>query len=65
MKSFYLPRWKMFVSDCVKKLKGEPSVEPNYFSFEQSWSNKADLYKPIMNITGDKQEKLINRALNY
>ncbi|HWJ26240.1 MAG TPA: alpha-N-acetylglucosaminidase C-terminal domain-containing protein, partial [Flavisolibacter sp.] len=64
MKSFYLPRWKMFVEDCIRKLNGQKSVEPDYFRFEQMWCNQPDLYKPI-NVTAEKEARIIDRILRF
>ncbi|PZP45280.1 MAG: alpha-N-acetylglucosaminidase [Pseudopedobacter saltans] len=37
MKSFYYVRWKMFVENCMKQLKGENPIDVDYFSFEKDW----------------------------
>jgi alpha-N-acetylglucosaminidase len=65
MSSFYLPRWKMFTDNCVAKLEGRSSAEPNYFLFERNWCNKADVYKPMIRLGAAKQEQIVNRILNY
>jgi len=65
MKSFYLPRWKKFVEDCIKKLRGQSSAELNYFLFEKEWCEKADLYKPSFKINSKKQQELIRKILTY
>jgi alpha-N-acetylglucosaminidase len=62
MKGFYLPRWQQFVQHCTKQLKGEASVEPDYFSFEQTWSSQPDLYKPEQ-LSGEEVEAIIARVL--
>lgn len=62
MKHYYLPRWKMFVKVCNAALKGNSLVTPDYFSFEQDWSNKPDLYPPTK-IPSDKLESIIQRIL--
>ncbi len=62
MKNFYLPRWEMFVKDCKAILQGKPGAEPDYFSFEQNWAGKQDLYPPIK-ISSAQQASMINRVL--
>lgn len=63
MKYFYLPRWEMFVKDCMAILEGKPAPKsPDYFEFEKEWTGKPDLYPP-MKITSSRQESIIRRIL--
>lgn len=62
MKYYYLPRWEMFVKECLGRLRNEAVPTPNYFSFELHWCNKPDLYPPEK-ISHLQQERIIRRIL--
>lgn len=62
MKYYYLPRWERFVKESLAELKGEKSSTPDYFTFEQNWSNQPDLYPPIR-ISANEQDQIITRIL--
>jgi len=63
MKSYYLPRWEMFVKECLAKLKGENPKAPDYFKFEQNWCNRTDLYQPVK-ISSAQVDALVAQILN-
>jgi len=63
MRNFYLPRWEMFVDDCLAKLKGENTTEPDYYKFETNWCTKPDLYKPTK-IASTQVNVLVEQILN-
>ncbi len=62
MKYFYLPRWEMFVKDCKAILQGKPGAEPDYFSFEENWAGKQDLYPPVK-ISSATLDSIVKRVL--
>ncbi|MEO5945000.1 MAG: alpha-N-acetylglucosaminidase [Ferruginibacter sp.] len=63
MRSFYLPRWQMFVKESLAELNGNVRVTPDYFSFERDWCNSNKLYPPIAVSSAQKQE-IINKILS-
>ncbi|WP_157943718.1 MULTISPECIES: alpha-N-acetylglucosaminidase [Arenibacter] len=44
LSDFYFPRWEMFISKLASDLKGEPSEEIDYYSFEENWNKEHKFY---------------------
>lgn len=40
IRTFYLPRWKMFFQEQLSRLRGTPAQPVDYFSFEKDWALK-------------------------
>lgn len=38
LKDYYLPRWQMFIAQCINVLHGNKAAEPDYFAFEKKWA---------------------------
>nr|WP_262713583.1 alpha-N-acetylglucosaminidase C-terminal domain-containing protein [Pedobacter aquae] len=44
LKDYYLVRWEMFVNSQIKKLKGQNTVDLDFFAFEKQWASENNNY---------------------
>lgn len=44
LKDFYYPRWKAYFDFCKEKMDGKEPQEMDFYSMEEAWTKKNNLY---------------------
>lgn len=61
LRSFYLPRWKMFIHQSLLQMEGKPTKPVNYFKFGEEWANKKKLVTPL-HLTQYQEIEMVSRV---
>ena len=54
LKTFYFPRWKIFIEQACQQLRGQPNPTINYFSFAKDWALKKTISSDAIHIESKK-----------
>jgi alpha-N-acetylglucosaminidase len=50
LKTFYFPRWKMFIEQGCQQLRGQPNHTIHYFSIAKEWASKKTISSETIHI---------------
>jgi alpha-N-acetylglucosaminidase len=55
LKTFYFPRWKMFIEQACQQLRGQPNHTIDYFSIAKDWTSKKNMSAETIHIESKEQ----------